>query len=351
VPGSLIAALVLPLAGAPAGLETRWDTPAACVEARDLPARVAGLTGRASAPAARLVLGAERRGEGWRISLELEPLGPQAAEGLRRTLVGRDCATLTEAVALVVAVQLDPVAAAGVILPGPPDRAPSEPVAPGPAPTEPSPRVRPPDHALQPPGSAPMPSASPPPSGVPSRAPDSRQRSSSRSRPRAVLGFAAAGELGVLPRGAAAFELAAGVAWPRARLELGGSASVGPDATSEQLAAVGGRFRLFTSLLRACGVPSRGRFELPACGGLELGDLRATGTGLRRPAIVDALWVAAVASARPQWVIGPRLALGGQLELVVPMRRHRFATREAGRVHEVAPVALRLGVHVELRLP
>jgi hypothetical protein len=166
----------------------------------------------------------------------------------------------------------------------------------------------------------------------------------------------------VQPRAGAAFELAGGVGWPRARVVLGALASVGPDAVSEQLASVGGRFRLFTGLVRGCGVPERGRIELPLCGGLELGDLRASGTGLRRPATVDAPWIAVVASARPQWIprlrsagaadgSRARLAVGALLDLVVPLRRYRFATAEAGLVHAVDPVAVRLGLRVELRLP
>jgi hypothetical protein len=333
---SPLAALALSLASAPTGLPIRWDTTPACVDAAVVPARVVALLGQGSTPAGSLGLGAEPHGEGWRISLALEP-GSTAEATVRRTLEGRDCATLTEAVALVVAVHLDAVAAAGVIMTA----------------TTGEPRPRPPSSPARslPPASAPPSSAAPQLSAAPPLASDASARASSRSRPRGVLGIAAAGELGVLPRGAAALELAGGVAWPRVRLELGGLASVGPDGTSEQLSAVGGRFRLFTGLLRACGVPSRGRLELPLCGGLELGDLRATGTGLQRPATVDALWVAAVGSARPQWALGSRLAVGALLDLVVPLRRHRFATPEAGPVHEVAPVAVRLGVHVELRLP
>ena len=168
---------------------------------------------------------------------------------------------------------------------------------------------------------------------------------------RAVVGLAAAGEMGVQPRGGAALELAGGLAWRRARVELGALRSLGPDAVSEQVTGVGGRFRLLTGLVRGCGVAAGGRVELPICGGIELGDLRATGTGLRRPTVVDAPWVAAVASARPQWVPRPRLGMGALLDLVVPLRWPRFTTPEAGIVHAVDPVVLRVGLRVELRLP
>lgn len=331
---SLFSVLLLDPASA-AGLELRWQTEPACVETRALSGRVAQLLG-SPPPEARLTLAAERRGEGWRISLELEPSG----QGLHRTLEGRDCATLTEAVALVVAVQLDPVAVAGSVG--------WEPAVAPTVDAEPEPLIPVPPEAEEPPG----PERSPvEPRGADPRPPVSRPGDRARLRPRGLLSVAAVGELGVLPRGAAAFELAGGLGWPRAQLELGGLASVGPDGVSERLATVGGRFRLFTGVLRGCGVPRRDRVELPLCGGLELGDLRASGVGVLRPSTVDALWLAAVASARPQWVLTPWLVMGARLDVLVPLRRHRFAIAEAGLVHEVDPVAVRLGVHVELRLP
>jgi hypothetical protein len=337
-----IAALApLSFASTPTGLPIRWDTTPACVDATTVPARVAELVGTGSMPAGALGLGAEQSGEGWRISLVLEPAGDMP---VRRTLEGRDCATLTEAVALVVAVHLDAVAAAGVIAGEETSNRRSVP-----------PVVPPPVRA----GSLSSEREDPTSTTV-SRASDSRPRAPSRPRPRALASVGVAGEVGVLPRGAAALELAGGVGWPRARVEVGGLASLGPDGASERLAEVGGRFRLFTAVVRGCGVPGRERVELPLCGGLELGDLRATGTGLRRPATVDAPWVAVVASARPQWsprlrAAGDRrrsrLAFGALLDLVVPLRRHRFTTPEAGLVHAVDPVAVRLGLRVELRLP
>lgn len=327
---------------APAGLELRWQTEPACVEAEGLPGRVTSLLGRAP-PEARLALAAEPVGEGWRVALELASAGP----AVRRTLEGRDCATLTDAVALVVAVQLDPLAVAGAST----GDFESSPVVE----REPEPRL------------PPLPRIDPPPSteavGEPeasaerrierSRAsgPSATDRPPSRPRPHAVLAAAMMGELGVLPRGAGAFELSGGVGGRRARLELSGLASVGPGGVSERLPAVGGRFGLFTGGVRGCGVPRRDRMALPLCGGVEVGDLRGSGIGLLHPRTVNALWVAAVASARPQWVPTSRLSVGARLDLVAPLRRHRFAIAEAGLVHAVDPVAVRVGLSVELRLP
>ena len=354
VPISPLAALAsASLASAPAEPTIRWDGVPACVDAAHVSGRVGSLVGEDATVAGSLVLAAEPRGEAWRVSLALEPLDGE--EPFRRTLEGRDCTTLTEAVALVVAVHLDAVASAGGL-----EREETRRHGPGVPPVE-VPRDAPDEGVPREASDARDPALAG--EGSPSvRAVGSRDDRASRPRPRALAGFGVAGEVGVQPRAGAAFELAGGVGWPRVRVELGALASVGPDAASERLAGVGGRFRLFTGLVRGCGVPGREQLELPLCGGLELGDLRAAGTGLRRPDTVDAPWVAVVASARPQWIprlrsasvsnaARARLALGVLLDLVVPLRRHRFATPEAGLVHAVDPVAVRLGLRVELRLP
>lgn len=327
------------LGPAPAGIEVRWRGEPGCVEGSVLPERVARLMGGTAPPGARLTLSAEREGEAWRIGIELE----QPAGIVERTLEGSDCMTLTEAVALVVAVQVDPVAVAEAVelqRAAPPMRADDEPRLPPPPASERIEREEGHERAKA--------------SGAsvePVEPVEPIERRPSRARPRLLLTPAIAGEVGVLPRGAAAFALGTGIGWTHALLELGGSASVGPDAASAPLATVGGRFRLFTGVLRGCGLLRRARVEPALCGALELGDLRATGTGLLRPSTVDALWVATAIGARVQWIAARRVAVGGLLDLVVPLLRHRFAIPEVGRVHGVAPVVVRLGVQVQLRLP
>lgn len=318
------------------GLETRWHGEPGCVVTEQLGSWVAALMDRPRSPAATLELAASSSGDQWRISLHVH----SATHSFERTLRGRDCTTLSQAVALIVAVQLDPLAVNGMVPPQTPARgeavAAKAPVAlvvsSPPTANEP---VATPSPAPQHPPVTTASTEPPPPS----------------PRVRALMGTALAAERGVFPRGAAALELSAGIAWSRARVELGGLVFVGPDAVAPGTSMVGARFRLFAGQIRGCGQAGRGRFELPLCAGLELGDLRATGTGLTRPATVDALWLAAVGGARPQWSLRPRLAVGALFDLVVPLRRHRFTTAETGTLHVVDPVAARLGVRLELRLP
>jgi hypothetical protein len=108
---------------------------------------------------------------------------------------------------------------------------------------------------------------------------------------------------------------------------------------------------LYAGVVRACGGPARGAVEIPICLGTEIGVLQAQGIQLALPRNSNALWIAAAAGVRPRWVARPRFALGGAADLVVPLIRHSFATVDAGPVHRVAPVAARLGILVEVRLP
>lgn len=327
----------------PSWLRAEWAGTAACVDAGSVPERVEQMLGEATPPPTHVRLRAEPAGDAWDVILDLEVEGP----AISRTLRGRDCETLTEAVALVVAVHADPLSVAAHVeavrteastsrVPEPSSE--TEIVAP-PRPTGP-PRAE-----RQAEASRPAPRRPPP-----------RERTSRReppARPRASLGATVAAELGALPTAGASFELGAGLLWPHAQAEIAGLMSIGPSATAPELDTVGGRFRLYAGIARGCGVLGGGRFEVPLCGALELGDLRGRGQGpgLERPETVDGLWVALSLGARPRWVLHPRVALGAVADLIVPLRRHRFAVPNVGVVHEVAPIGARLGLSLQVRLP
>ncbi len=340
---SIPVALVLAPSGASATMDTRWHTPPACVVATDLPSRVSSLMGAQPHAPVAISLGADRHGDAWTISLRMD----DATRRIERTLEGRDCATLNEAVALVVAVQLDAMAVASAI------PASDEPVAPSPEPPRSVPEPAGPAPAA--PTPSPRPTATSPPS-VPARTdvPAAAGRPP-RSKPRATIGVGGAIEVGVLPRAAGALELSGGAAWPRARLELSGLASFGPPAVIESATSVGARFALLTGAVRGCGVLRRGRAELPLCGAFEVGTLRGRSTGITRPRAVNAPWVAITPGVRPQWSPVPRLALGGMFDLAVPLIRNQYTLDlPSGRpisVHLVDRIALRVGLRLEVRLP
>lgn len=327
---SFLSALLLAPASASASVQTQWDTTPACVDATTIPSRVDALIDGPSEAPVLVSLGAEESDEleeRWTISVRLH----EGAAEHARTLRGRDCTTLTEAVALVVAVQLDAVASASSV---PLQRAPSAARPPLPAEPRPAapPQPRPP--ALTEPSSAMPASPSPPPA-------ESRPKG---SRLAVHLGAALGAELGLQPRHAASLELSAGLAWPHARLDAGALASAGPRSQVDALPEVGGRFLLLGGLVRGCGVIVRNRFALPLCGGIEAGDLRGSGLGVQRPRKADTLWFAVTAGMRPQWRVGRRVAVGGQLDLIVPLIRQRFSITDVGPVHSIPAVGARLGV-------
>lgn len=320
---SLTAAIVLASPEA-SWLETTWTTTPACVRDDAVPQLVERLIGQERAlPATRVELGARDEAGAWTVELALQAGDITAA----RTLHGDDCEVITEAVALVLAVQLDPVAVAATVQPT------VAPTAVPDATIEPAP----PELAAAPPSTREPTIDRPSPRPLP-RVP---------TRPRAVLGAEIAGELGVFPRGAATFELGVGVTWRYARAELAGLTSIGPDAP--RVDGVTGRFRLFAGVVRGCGVIPRDTIEFPICAALEVGELWAKGRGLERPDTVHALWLAPVVGFRPRWLPTPRLALGAIIDVVIPIYQHRFTA--AGFAHAVAPVGGRVGLGIEVRLP
>lgn len=329
---SFLSALLLAPASASSSVRTQWDTAPACVDADAIPSRIDALIRTPPKIPVFVSLGAVPEGEAWTISMRMD--GPVMRS---RTLRGRDCATLTEAVALVVAVQLDAVATASAV---PLQRVTATDVREEPEPVRPPPKPaleRPP-----PPGTATRTEPKRPP------APPPRRR---WGRPRPVQSITLGGELGIQPRHAGFAELSTGLAGPRAQWLAAALLAVGPPGTADALPSVGGRFLLITGLMRGCGVIGHDRFALPLCAGPELGDLRATGTGLTSPRTVNTLWIALAGGARPLWRVGPRLEVGGLLELVVPLRRHRFAVPEAGTVHLVPAAGIRLGASLRWQLP
>lgn len=153
----------------------------------------------------------------------------------------------------------------------------------------------------------------------------------------------------MLPRGAATVELSAAAVWSRASVAAVGHASLGPPALESAGMPAGVRMRLLAGAVRGCGIVSQGRFEIPLCGAVEAGNLRAEGTGLVRSLTVNAPWVAAVFGVRPRWVPRRRVAVVFATQAVVPILQHSFAGSDTGLVHRVWAVAVRVGLGLEFR--
>jgi hypothetical protein len=112
----------------------------------------------------------------------------------------------------------------------------------------------------------------------------------------------------------------------------------------------GGRFQAWRIGTRGCFVPQRGNLEFPLCAGIEAGQILARGLP---PAINtrDAAhpWIAASLTPGLAWLITPRLALTAEAALLLPFVNGNFNVGDQA-LQSLPPVALRSVLAVELRL-
>ncbi len=156
---------------------------------------------------------------------------------------------------------------------------------------------------------------------------------------RGLVHAGAAAHVGILPSPTAGFLAAAGLVWPRARIQVGyvrwfpsrvrlaGRPSVGADLSVHAATAAAGPIFRF------------GAIELPLRAGVELGQLRAAGFGTDRDRIDHGTWLALTLGTGLHWV--PK-ALRGHAALVLQLDGAAAPLRPRIVVDEGLPVA-RLG--------
>ena len=136
------------------------------------------------------------------------------------------------------------------------------------------------------------------------------------------------------------------------RAELGGS-WLAPRTHREPELAVAAKVGLFAAALRGCVVPRLGGLEVPVCGGLEGGVVRGRGVGPGLASRVDTvLWLAVSAGPGLVWAVRPWVALGVQVDLVVPVVPTKFTVADQGTsrtVYEGSLAAGRAALTVEWR--
>lgn len=317
-------ALALLAAPAQSSVEVRWVGEAQCVDPVQLEAHVVELAGVPPSPIVLSVTGTAATA--WRVEVEYE--------ASQRVVESSDCALLTEAVALIVAVRLDPLRTAVQVRPRAPEPEPD-------LGTEPEPEPEPES------GPEPEPESGPeqPPNPAFRTPPAARSRSgASLLTPTAVVG--AAGSLGTLPRGGVALRADVGFRRQTLEVDVGALATLGPASSPQQ--GIASSFRLFGGLAQACWVLESGSVAAPLCGRVELGVLQGRPRELVNPNNVNALWLAPAlrAALAP---VGGRLAPEGFLEVAAPLLQHRFEVEDVGRLHRLPPVVVRLGLALRWR--
>ena len=336
-----------------------WETVEGCPTRADVQKHVERfLGGPPSGEKARLSVEGQLKRQNGSFQLSLRMTGAETHGA--RVLDASNCATLSEAGALLVAMAFDPDAVSASAAraeqePSSPILAPQTGAAALPSvPTGPSPAA--PPIATPPTAQPSLPAWKPPPRGgalAPSGA-----RSPMPARPWTLaggLGFL--GDYGSLP------SVSPGV---RAQLSLGMAAyrieaafQMWPSAESrlKERAAAGGTFSLVLGELRGCrillpwAVTPPMPVSLAGCVGLEMGRIAGKGFGVTHPTEGAALWIAPTSAAELRVALAEPLGVLADVGFAVPLNRKSFVLQTPGRdlIHESLAVEARFGLGLDAR--
>lgn len=295
-----------------------WHAPAECPDDAAVEARVGELLGATPTASERATADVVGDHEGWTVELSTFIDGAKQTRSLRAD----DCVVLAEAVAVVVAVALDPVAVAT-----------NEASAEGP---------RVPEPAIESPASAaPVVDRAKP---VPHSASAAPRRRTWSFGVRVEGGYG----IGTAPGGTGLAGLALFAQTGRARIEIEGR-WYGPREILED--GAGARTQLGTAAALGCLELGRAVVTAPLCLGFEAGALRARGVELPAPQTVHFPWAAPVAraalAARVHARVRMWLALEGAVLVVRPQLQQGFDAPEV--LWTAPPVAARVMLGVEVR--
>ncbi len=336
----LLVGLMPPSSSPPVDL--RWDAVPSCEQSTRVRARLDDLLDQREGPGGTAVVLVTEHDDGWRATVEIEAKGAS----VRRVLEGRPCATLADAVALIIAVTVDPMGM-GDVVPSPvsstPELDPGETVVPSP---EISPaRVESPVSAV---GarleSAPSQQASA--DASPRPAPSSRAR---RTISTASVFVEGGGALGLVP--GVGLQLGGGLTLSSgdARFVAAGAHGVARAVEHPEGIDAGADLWSTSGRALACWSPGRTRLSVAACGGVEAGSYAARGFGLERSATVRTAWVAAIPRAQVTLWATRRLGLSLAAEAPVALVRPRFSIDDfAADLVRVGPAGLRMGLAIEV---
>jgi hypothetical protein len=254
----------------PSDAPLTWNAPLECPSPEDVLARVHALAPGVLVDSERARVSASV--EVVEIGYQLELVLRTDDDTIRRTLIGSDCEEVSDAVALLVAVLLDPIASAREVQLRHAAVAPS--VAANEAPANVlSEQLATADDPPDDPSVSPTSSTGE--GGVSASA--EPRRSQTRRDVRAGLRIAGGGGYGPTTSGFADLGGSVSVFGDRWRVELGGAWTPSRELVRE---GVGGRFDAWRVSARGCFVPTLGardRLELPLCPGVEVGQVRGQG--------------------------------------------------------------------------
>ena len=282
-------------------IDIQWEAPAECPDAESVKAATERLLGkRLSSLPARNV-----RAEGkvtqsetgnWELHVVLA-VGDRVED---ETLVAKKCRALGDAMALKVALAIDPLAVVDAV-----------------------------KQAPEPDASASLPPAAPQQQLAPVAPPAPRLRGGLR-----LVGGVGLGPLPGVTPGAGLY---GSLQFPSFRIELGGEAFWGGVARYQALPNVGADLHVFMGAARGCVTPGSGRWLFPICGGLELGAMRGKGFGVATTGSTSGLWGGVVVGPAVQFRTTGRLSLWVEADATLTLLKPEFYMRNLDTLY--APAA------------
>jgi hypothetical protein len=310
--------LLLALAGDPILVE--WTVPASC-PARDAMERdVQALLGPETSTRDRATARVEADSDGFVASIELET----ERGTTRRSVRGMNCEAVAAAVAVIIAVGVDPIAVADTVAEATTDRSEAPAIA------------RPAPAAIV---------TTAPPRGPPRV--DPRRRSSLRLG--AMLSGGAA--IGLLPEVRAALDGGLAIGWGSLRIAAEVHHEFARTFAHPEAPSAGARVSLTAGRVGACWSPARARFRFPLCLGPEVGALTARGRGLDRSKTVHRPWAALVPELGATWFPSPVIGIGLRGQAVLSLTRARLVIEDFDTdLLHVGAVGARIALTIELDL-
>jgi hypothetical protein len=297
-------------------IELRWEAPPECPDRSKIDADLARFLAHGTrGEDGPVVIVAKVRRDGSKLELQLAV--QSSAGAIEKTMRADDCKVLASAVALVVAVLLDPAAVV-------------ETVERERAPPPPAPVVVPPTAPVEP---------TPPPE--------------SQRRKLEIQGVArpfVAGSYGPLPRFGVAIGGLLGVRIGPGRIEVHAIWEI-PQRVHASGTDAGAELDLWAVGPRGCYAPRWKTLEVPVCVGAEIGSMRADGFGLSVNRRARATWATATGGAALLWVPLRWVAVGGGVDAVVALTRPSFVVDDVGTLHRPRAAGVRIHAGIELRFP
>ena len=280
-----------------------WDAPPECPSAQEVERDIARLIGESSHErTVRASAVVSSTDDGWRVRVRMETSG----EISERSITAPTCRALEKAVALVVAITIEPRAA----------------VSETPAPPAPSPP--------------------PPPNDVPKPPPIVvREPAPSRLKWFAAMGTST--EIGLFPRLGVGGELDIGLRLPMFSAEISG-ALFAPQSTT-LTGSAGGHFNLASMGVRACGRVLGGQVEVFGCADTVVNRLAGRGFGVTTPSSASTMLATFGLGPRVDVRLSPTLFLLVDIGATYTPGRASFVLDNVGRVYTATHVGMngRLG--------